>query len=235
MSQAADILSTSRTPYVRVVGAVSAAHFVSHYYIILLAPLLPLVRAEYGVSYTEIGLAFAAFNIVTAALQTPAGFLVDRSGCACAAGRRPRGRGERLCDCRPRRFILGVGGDVCARRRRQHGLSPGRLCAAVASCAVGSHWSGVFDSHICRHARFGGCASDVAHDAKHLGLARRLHRSRHARLCGRGDPSRDPRSRHRCGNARAGARRDPTKPRRVGSCCCPHRSCSISFFSCCSR
>src|SRR6202008_840685 len=48
--------------------------------IILLAPLLPFVRAEYGVSYTEIGLAFAAFNIVSAVLQTPAGFLVDRFG-----------------------------------------------------------------------------------------------------------------------------------------------------------
>ena len=80
MSQATEILGASRPSYVRVVGAVSAAHFVSHYYIILLAPLLPFVRAEYGVSYTEIGLAFAAFNIVTAALQTPAGFLVDRLG-----------------------------------------------------------------------------------------------------------------------------------------------------------
>ena len=80
MAQAADIIGASRTPYVRVVAAVSAAHFVSHYYIILLAPLLPVVRAEYGVSYTEIGLAFAVFNIVSAALQTPAGFLVDRLG-----------------------------------------------------------------------------------------------------------------------------------------------------------
>jgi MFS transporter, FSR family, fosmidomycin resistance protein len=80
MSQAAHILESSRPHYVRVVGVVSAAHFVSHYYIILLAPLLPFVRAEYGVSYTEIGLAFAAFNIVSAVLQTPAGFLVDRFG-----------------------------------------------------------------------------------------------------------------------------------------------------------
>ena len=80
MSQAAEIIGTNRASYIRVVGAVSAAHFVSHYYIILLAPLLPFVRADYGVSYTEIGLAFAAFNIVTAALQTPAGFLVDRLG-----------------------------------------------------------------------------------------------------------------------------------------------------------
>src|SRR5689334_14721457 len=80
MSQAADVLGASRPSYVRVVGAVSAAHFVSHYYIILLAPLMPFVRAEYGVSYTEIGLTFAAFNIVSAVGQTPAGFLVDRIG-----------------------------------------------------------------------------------------------------------------------------------------------------------
>jgi FSR family fosmidomycin resistance protein-like MFS transporter len=80
MSQLTAIVSASRAPHVRIVGAVSAAHFVSHYYIILLAPLLPFVRAEYGVNYTQVGLAFAAFNIVSAALQTPAGFLVDRLG-----------------------------------------------------------------------------------------------------------------------------------------------------------
>jgi FSR family fosmidomycin resistance protein-like MFS transporter len=78
MSQA--ILGESRVSHWRMVGVISAAHFVSHYYIIILAPLLPFVRAEYNVSYTEIGLAFAAFNIVTGALQTPAGFLVDWLG-----------------------------------------------------------------------------------------------------------------------------------------------------------
>lgn len=80
MSQATGILRASRSSHVRIVGVVSAAHFVSHYYIILLAPLLPFVRADYGVSYTEIGLAFTVFNIVTATGQTPAGFLVDRLG-----------------------------------------------------------------------------------------------------------------------------------------------------------
>ena len=80
MSQATEILGASRAPHIRIVGAVSAAHFVSHYYILVLAPLLPFVRADYGVSYTEIGFAFAAFNVVSAALQTPAGFLVDRLG-----------------------------------------------------------------------------------------------------------------------------------------------------------
>src|SRR6516225_3716700 len=80
MTQTAEVLTASRPSYVRLVGVVSAAHFVSHYYIILLAPLMPFVRDAYGVSYTEIGLAFTAFNIVSAVGQTPAGFLVDRIG-----------------------------------------------------------------------------------------------------------------------------------------------------------
>ncbi|HXD46013.1 MAG TPA: MFS transporter [Pseudolabrys sp.] len=80
MTQAIDAFRPARPSYVRVVGGVGAAHFVSHYYILLLAPLMPFVRQEYGVSYTEIGLAFAAFNIVSAVLQTPAGFLVDWLG-----------------------------------------------------------------------------------------------------------------------------------------------------------
>jgi MFS family permease len=80
MSQATELLGASRASHTRIVGAVSAAHFVSHYYILLLASLLPFVRAEYGVSYTEIGFAFAAFNIVSTVLQTPVGFLVDWLG-----------------------------------------------------------------------------------------------------------------------------------------------------------
>ncbi len=80
MTQATEILGASPVSHTRLVGVISAAHFVSHYYILLLAPLLPFVRAEYGVSYTEIGLALAAFNVVSAALQTPAGFLVDWLG-----------------------------------------------------------------------------------------------------------------------------------------------------------
>ncbi|WP_162826726.1 MFS transporter [Pseudolabrys taiwanensis] len=80
MTETTESLGSAHAPHVRIVGAVSAAHFVSHYYIILLAPLMPFVRAEYGVTYTEIGFAFAAFNVVSAALQTPAGFIVDRVG-----------------------------------------------------------------------------------------------------------------------------------------------------------
>jgi FSR family fosmidomycin resistance protein-like MFS transporter len=80
MSQATGLLSAKPASHTRVVGVVSAAHFVSHYYILLLAPLLPFVRADYGISYTEIGIALAAFNTISAILQAPAGFLVDRLG-----------------------------------------------------------------------------------------------------------------------------------------------------------
>jgi len=80
MTEATERLPAARSGYARLVGFISAAHFVSHYYILLLPPLFPFVRADYGVSYTELGLALAAFNVVSAALQTPAGFLVDRLG-----------------------------------------------------------------------------------------------------------------------------------------------------------
>jgi MFS transporter, FSR family, fosmidomycin resistance protein len=65
-------------PDTRVITLVSAAHFVSHYYILVLPPLFLLVRAEFGVSYVELGVALTAFNVISAAMQTPAGFLVDR-------------------------------------------------------------------------------------------------------------------------------------------------------------
>jgi FSR family fosmidomycin resistance protein-like MFS transporter len=81
MAQALEIRAESkRGRDTRVIGLVSAAHFVSHFYILLLPPLFPFVRAEYGVSYTELGLALAAFNVVSAGLQTSAGFLTDRIG-----------------------------------------------------------------------------------------------------------------------------------------------------------
>jgi MFS family permease len=62
----------------QIVTGVCLAHFVSHYYILLLPPLFEFVRAEYQVSYTELGLALALFNAVSTVLQPPAGFLVDR-------------------------------------------------------------------------------------------------------------------------------------------------------------
>jgi hypothetical protein len=72
MTQAAETLTPPTGAETRLVTSISAAHFVSHYYILLLPPLFNFVRADYGVSYTELGFALVAFNVVSAALQTPA-------------------------------------------------------------------------------------------------------------------------------------------------------------------
>jgi MFS transporter, FSR family, fosmidomycin resistance protein len=79
MTQAIELpLLTDRASERRLVGGVCFAHLVSHYYITLLAPLFLFVREDYGVTYTELGLALTAFNVLSTALQTPTGFLVDR-------------------------------------------------------------------------------------------------------------------------------------------------------------
>jgi MFS family permease len=70
----------TRAGETRLVGLVCAAHFVSHYHMLLLGPLLPVIRADLDVSYTQLGIALTLFNVVGALLQTPAGFLVDRIG-----------------------------------------------------------------------------------------------------------------------------------------------------------
>jgi len=64
----------------KVISIVAVAHFVSHVYIMLLPPIFLLVKDHFGVGYTEIALALTAYNVMSALLQTPAGFLVDRIG-----------------------------------------------------------------------------------------------------------------------------------------------------------
>ena len=80
MTQAAETVPARITSDTQIVAGVSAAHFVSHYYILILPPVFGFVLADYGVSYVELGLALTAFNVVTALGQTPAGYLVDRFG-----------------------------------------------------------------------------------------------------------------------------------------------------------
>ena len=64
----------------KVISIVAVAHFVSHVYIMLLPPIFLLVKDHFGVGYTEIALALTAYNVMSALLQTPAGFMVDRIG-----------------------------------------------------------------------------------------------------------------------------------------------------------
>lgn len=64
----------------KVIALIAIAHFVSHVHVMLLPPILGQVKEAFGVSYTQIALAITAFNVASALLQTPAGFLVDRIG-----------------------------------------------------------------------------------------------------------------------------------------------------------
>lgn len=79
MTPTAIAADPARSTDFKVVGLVGAAHFISHVFVLVLPPVFPFVRAEFNVSYTELGLVVAAFNGVSGLLQTPAGFLVDRT------------------------------------------------------------------------------------------------------------------------------------------------------------
>ncbi|MGH7070645.1 MAG: MFS transporter [Acetobacteraceae bacterium] len=59
---------------------IATGHFLSHFYTLCLPPLFIAWQANFHVSYAALGLAVALLSAVTAILQTPVGFLVDRYG-----------------------------------------------------------------------------------------------------------------------------------------------------------
>jgi FSR family fosmidomycin resistance protein-like MFS transporter len=80
MTQAAEALPANRASETKLVAGVCFAHLVSHYYMLMLAPLFAFIRADFGVTYTELSLALTTFNVVSAVSQTPVGFFIDRTG-----------------------------------------------------------------------------------------------------------------------------------------------------------
>ena len=63
-----------------VVGLVSVAHLFSHFLQLMLAPLFPLIKDEFGVGYAALGLTVSVMYSVSGISQTMAGFVVDRYG-----------------------------------------------------------------------------------------------------------------------------------------------------------
>jgi FSR family fosmidomycin resistance protein-like MFS transporter len=64
----------------RLIALVGAAHGISHFSQLLLAPLFPWLKDAFQVSYAQLGLLMTIFFVVSCAVQTLSGFLVDRIG-----------------------------------------------------------------------------------------------------------------------------------------------------------
>src|ERR1700682_2850876 len=63
-----------------VIALISTAHGVSHFFQLIVAPLFPLIKDAFCVSYAALGFAMALFYTASALLQPVAGFVVDRFG-----------------------------------------------------------------------------------------------------------------------------------------------------------
>lgn len=64
----------------QVLALVGSGHAISHFYLLALPPLFPLLREQLDISYAALGLLVTMFNVATGGAQVPAGFLVDRFG-----------------------------------------------------------------------------------------------------------------------------------------------------------
>jgi MFS transporter, FSR family, fosmidomycin resistance protein len=65
---------------VRVIGLIGFAHCLSHFFQLTLAPLFPLIKAEFDVSYATLGALVSVFYVASGLCQFGAGFAVDRFG-----------------------------------------------------------------------------------------------------------------------------------------------------------
>ncbi len=72
--------SLLRSRSFRVAGAISLAHAASHFVQLAIPPLFPLLKNEFDVSWTELGLIMTILFVVSGVTQFFVGFVVDRIG-----------------------------------------------------------------------------------------------------------------------------------------------------------
>ena len=71
--------STARQDW-QTISLVGLAHGTSHFFHMLLPPLFPMLIAEFGFSYAQLGLLVSTFFVISGLGQAAAGFVVDRVG-----------------------------------------------------------------------------------------------------------------------------------------------------------
>jgi MFS family permease len=64
----------------RSLTVISIAHWLSHYYILVLPMLYPFLKDRLGVGFVELGLSMTVFGVVSGLTQAPLGYVVDRFG-----------------------------------------------------------------------------------------------------------------------------------------------------------
>ena len=64
----------------RTLGAISVAHWVSHFHIFALPMLFPFLKQQLNVGYVELGFALTVFAVVSGLTQAPIGYLADHLG-----------------------------------------------------------------------------------------------------------------------------------------------------------
>jgi FSR family fosmidomycin resistance protein-like MFS transporter len=64
----------------RVNALIGTGHFLSHFYMLILPPMFLVWQPAFHVSFAELGMTMMLMSGITAILQTPVGFLVDRYG-----------------------------------------------------------------------------------------------------------------------------------------------------------
>src|SRR3979411_988889 len=64
----------------RTLAAISAAHWVSHFHLMVLPMLFPFLKEQFGVSYIELGFPLTVFAVISGLTQAPMGYLADHIG-----------------------------------------------------------------------------------------------------------------------------------------------------------
>ena len=79
-------LPAANTRDFETIGVIGFVHGVSHFFHLLLPPLFPWLMADFGLSFTGMGMTMTVFFVVSGIGQALAGFLVDRFGAARVLG-----------------------------------------------------------------------------------------------------------------------------------------------------